>query len=571
MYQPYDYQDECVTAVTEARSRGSRTNLIVMASGLGKTATVGFLTRKWRKKEKGRVLYLCHQNEILEQAQETFQLIIGDEPSYGFLNGFEKKATGVDFLFASFQTIQNLLHLFAKDEFIYVFVDESHHSHAETYKAVIDYFEPEYLLGFTATPDRLDEKDIQEIYGDVAYSLPLPEALARGLLAPVDYRILTDELQLKQVIDVPERQLSIRLLNKKIFVPKRDEEIVSIIRRHTSEMEEPRTILFCSSVAHCDHLSTIMEEGIAIHSGISRAERKVRLELFRQGLVSTVLTVDVFNEGIDVPEANVIVFLRSTSSRSIFLQQLGRGLRRSAMKKNVRILDFVGNCERLKMVVELQEEVKERRSFERTTLSTSDVNPFKLNVDAAEFVERVVPLLELLNRMNTNFYVTWQEASAAAIKLGITDYRDYRKRCSADPRLPAAPYSFYTNFPGVPIFLGQGFYPTWQEATAAAVKLKIKSSRVYRADYKKDPRLPSHPDLAYQDFPGWPVYLGKKPEGTAIYPTWKEASAAAVRLGIKNQKDYQKRYKEDPCLPAVPGSYYEDFPGLAKFLGKTQD
>ena len=162
MLVPFDYQKECLSAIRETR-RSSKKALVVMASGLGKTVTVAFDAKSWRREHRGRVLYLCHQNDILYQAKTTFEGIIGHEFSYGYFHGEEKTLHSVDFLFASLQTIERHKRKFGRQEFTYVVVDESHHSQAKTFRSTIEYFEPEFLLGATATPDRLDKLNIREI------------------------------------------------------------------------------------------------------------------------------------------------------------------------------------------------------------------------------------------------------------------------------------------------------------------------------------------------------------------------------------------------------------------------
>ena len=401
MYIPHPHQEECLDAVQAARDRGLRQALVVMATGLGKTVTVAFDTKRWRERyEKGRVLFLCHNNDILYQAKTTFQAINGPDQTYGYFHGEDKHLHHVDFLFASFQTMERHRELFRPDEFAYIVVDESHHSQADTFRSTIDYFRPKFLLGVTATPDRLDELDIREIFGTEVYYLPLEEAMVRNLVTPVDYRLLTDEIQLSEGIETGNGRVSLAALNSKVFIPKRDEEIAKIIARHVAEFSQPRVIVFCSSIKHCEHLAEFVPDSFAIHSKIPERERAVKLEMFRQGIVGTVLTVDAFNEGIDIPQANVVVFLRSTTSHTIFLQQLGRGLRKSEGKDKVIALDFVANCERIKMVHSLWRSIEDALLKEGEGRGGKEaIEPMTLNVDSVEFTETIVPLLKLMERV----------------------------------------------------------------------------------------------------------------------------------------------------------------------------
>lgn len=399
MYIPYPHQEGCLSAVQEVRDRGIQRALVVMATGLGKTVTVAFDTKRWRERyETGRVLFLCHNNDILHQAKTTFEAVNGSGSTYGYFYGEEKHLHRTDFLFASFQTMERHRHLFNSDEFAYIVVDESHHSQANTFRSTVDYFRPKFLLGVTATPDRLDELDIREIFGKEVYYLPLEEAMARELVTPVDYRLLTDEIQLSGIIDTGHKRISLAMLNSKVFIPKRDEEIAKIITRHVSGLINPRVIVFCQSIKHCEHLAAHIPNSFAIHSRVPERERAVKLEMFRQGFIGTVLTVDAFNEGIDIPQANVVVFLRSTQSHTIFLQQLGRGLRKSDGKDKVLVLDFVANCERVKMVHTLWRMVDDA-SGRSGKDDKKRIEPMTLNVDSVEFAERIVPLLKLMEKI----------------------------------------------------------------------------------------------------------------------------------------------------------------------------
>ena len=403
MYVPFSYQDECLDAIDAVRVEGLTKALIVMASGLGKTVTMAFSAKRMLERGgKGRVLFLCHNNDILYQAKTTFQAVNGMDHSYGYLNGEVKNLHHVNFLFASFQTMERSRDLFDPTEFAYVIVDESHHSQADTFSSTIEYFRPQFLLGATATPDRLDTRDIRDIFGQEVFYLPLEDALAKGLLTPVDYRLLADEIVLKQTLEMDDgSRVSLAELNRTIFIPRRDEEIAKIIARHTSELESPRIMIFCTSIKHCEHLAKFIPDSFAIHSRVPANERAVKLEMFRQGVIGTVLVVDAFNEGIDIPQANAVVFLRSTVSRTVFLQQLGRGLRTSEGKDKVIVLDFVANCERIKMVHNLWRTVDDMAAgYEKEKGHEKEApSPMTLNVNSVEFQETIIPLLKLMDRI----------------------------------------------------------------------------------------------------------------------------------------------------------------------------
>lgn len=400
MFIPYAYQSECLDRLAQARRSGRTQALVIMASGLGKTVTAALDVRSWFEKHDGRMLYLCHQNDILEQARTTFELVLGSGRTYGYFHGREKDRRPVSCLFASFQTMRQRKwqKKFQPDEFDYIVVDESHHGPARTYRPVLEYFKPKFLLGITATPERTDLQDIRRIYGDEVYSLPLDEALARELLTPVSYYLVTDELQNLKILDTPVGKLSIKKLNKQLFVPQRDEEIARIIKRHTTVIENPRLMIFGPSIAYCDRFGEYFPGSFPIHSKQPHREQYARLSAFRQGRVNTALTVDKFNEGIDIPDANAIVFLRSTASRRIFFQQLGRGLRKFPGKEQVLVLDFVANCERLEAVHTLWAEVEERRAKLHKTVS-----PISVSVGNVQFTEVAKRVIDVISRIRSGY------------------------------------------------------------------------------------------------------------------------------------------------------------------------
>lgn len=576
---PFDYQIECLEAIHKARERGANKAFVVMASGLGKTITTALDVKALEQffDRKARVLFLCHKNEILEQAAEAYDLVHGNERTTGLFHGGDRGGHRADFVFASLQTMAKRHRYFDQDEFDYVVVDESHHASADTFEKVIRYWRPKFLLGVTATPERIDKQNVREFFGNEVYHLPLETALVRNLLTPVDYRLMTDEISLEEILRLNgERGLNLRLLNRHIFVPKRDEEIARIIKENMTKLESPRTIIFCSSVTHAERIAKLFDGALALHSKINRRERSIRLELFRQGVVSVVTSVDVFNEGVDVPQANLIVFLRSTASPAVFLQQLGRGLRKSKNKQQVVVLDFAGNCERIRTVQKLQQAVQnEWEGLCGRGMLANDRAPrqvFTLNDEGFAFSETVLKVLDIVRRLyEKEIYATWQEASVASLALGIKSERQYRAHYHCDPKLPSTPQVYYPDYPGGGVFFrtgrkmrtgSKGICRTWQEASKIVIALGINSGREYKTRYKENPALHSCPDQKYEDFPGWRIFLGKE----EYYKTWQQASEACRNLGIASSSDYVKRRKEDIRLPSIPKDFFEDFPGWDVFL-----
>lgn len=409
--QIYPYQQECLDAIESVRQAGGTKALVIMATGLGKTVVSALQLRRMLAEAPGRVLYVTHQNEILRQARHTYENFLDSETTYGYFHGQEKHLHKVDVLFASFQTMMTSRELFKRDEFKYVIVDEAHHVHAETYRPTVEYFQPDFMIGLTATPDRADQKDITELMGEPVFHLDLFEALAEHHLTSINYRLMTDELQNLEVLETPAGKLSISELNRTIFVPKRDEEIVRIIEEKLDEVTNPRTIIFCSSVLHAEELAELMPYAQVIHSRLHKDQRARRIAAFRKGHSRVVITVDMFNEGIDIPEANVIVFLRSTASRTIYLQQLGRGLRRAEGKEEMLVLDFVANCERIEMIDYVQSGVKAavRNGGDADCIEDQDGNEtkakeiLKLTIDGNQFDERLIDLANIFLQIREGY------------------------------------------------------------------------------------------------------------------------------------------------------------------------
>ena len=567
----YDYQEQAIE-----RLEGKSLALLVMATGLGKTIVVATLIKKQEIKMRHRVLILCHNNDILRQDLGEFRKVLGPKPSLRTFFGEEKDwdADKADVLFASFQTFRTHKGVFFENEFDFVVVDEGHHSQAVTFKKVIKYFRPKKMLGITATPERGDERDIREIFGSEVIEYPLEEGIAKGWLTPVEYHIITDNLNtsaLKRLVRETvgeKRRVSIKQLNETIFVRARDEAVSEIIQGFA---KGKKAIIFCESIAHADNFQRFLPNSKAFHT--KSGKNKEVLQSFREGKIQYILAVNKLNEGVDIPDTEIVVFLRCTDSKTIFLQQLGRGLRKIPGKEKVTVLDFVANCERLVAVKEMVEKIK------KITGENGDLYKDPLHVlgDTFDFLftDEQLDILNLIRRINEPFYPTWQEASEAAIKLKVKKQTDYYKRYKVNPKLPSQPNRIYKDFPGWKVFLGgekKSFYSTWQEASEAAIRLLAKTKEDYMDKYRIDSKLSSNPNRIYKDFPGWGIFLKKntfiRQNKELAYLTWQEASKAAVKIGISNSKQYQKNYKIDPRLVFAPNLFYKDFPGWAVFFGR---
>lgn len=408
-----DYQIEALDAIADNERSGNSASLIVMAPGLGKTTVMAADARRRLLQYPGaRLLFLNDNNDILNQAHERFKLIVGNEFEYGLFSGDGRDYDEVSVLFASLQVMRDWRTAFLTDEFMFGQMDEGHHASADTYEPTLRYFDFAHLLGVTATPDRMDEKDIRDIFGPEIYSLTLEDAIQRRLLASVDYHIITDQvIEDQRLIDDYGEEYPFEQLDRKIFVPKRDDEIARIIKEYAEKLPHVKRIVFCSSIEDATNFSGYFENSAAYHSGLSRSERKRLLAAYKEGPIDTICAVDGFNEGIDIPEASQIIFKRQTGSKRIYLQQLGRGLRRTTLKSHVQVLDFVGNAERLLMVDRIWREAGARILSEEELLQTQDIDMSYLH-----FSEQTKRILPLLKRIAQNVYLEGQSVPVGSVR-----------------------------------------------------------------------------------------------------------------------------------------------------------
>lgn len=338
--KPTPVQEEALQALADTREDGYRRGLVVLATGLGKTWLAAFDAERVGAR---RVLFVAHREEILTQAAETF-LRIRKGLRVGFYLGKARDAD-VDVLCASVQTLSRAAHLekFSPQHFDYVVVDEFHHASAATYRKLLAHFAPSFLLGLTATPDRTDQSDILSFCDDnLVFTCGLFAGIDEELLAPFHYYGIWDE-------EVDYREIPWR--NGKFDPEQLSNKLATLARARHALKEwraraQRRTIAFCVSTRHADFMAEQFgRAGIAaaaVYSGsaLGRTEALTRL---REGQLQVIFSVDLFNEGVDLPTIDTVMMLRPTESKILFLQQLGRGLRRSEGKSHLVVLDFIGN------------------------------------------------------------------------------------------------------------------------------------------------------------------------------------------------------------------------------------
>jgi superfamily II DNA or RNA helicase len=349
---PYDYQKEILDKLAAQRTlHGRFHNLVVAATGVGKTVIAAFDYKRFKQNNpRARLLFVAHREEILKQSRDTFRAILKDL-NFGELHVGRDQANSLDHLFISIQSFNSMrLDERTTDDFYdYIVVDEFHHAAAPSYQRLLSYYKPKILLGLTATPERMDGKSILSYFDDtIAAEIRLTEAVDRKLLSPFQYFGVTDEVDLTQVkwtrrgYDLLE--LENLYTNNKIRVT----QILNSLKKYVTDLDDVRGLGFCVSVEHAIYMAKVFQESgissIALHGNSSDEERnQVKGRLVR-GEIKMIFVVDLYNEGVDIPEVNTILFLRPTESLTVFLQQLGRGLRLADGKECLTVLDFIGQA-----------------------------------------------------------------------------------------------------------------------------------------------------------------------------------------------------------------------------------
>lgn len=390
LFEPRGAQIEALYQLKKSREEGYDKGLVVAATGIGKTYLAAFDSREFNK-----VLFVAHREEILKQAYESFKNIrkdkiinsnIDDEFSNSmsivaesnkiennlyddklnsnveeynmgyFMNSI--KDTNKDIVFASVQSLGKKEYLkeeyFSEDYFDYIVVDEFHHAVSKNYQNIINYFKPKFLLGITATPDRMDNKDVFSICDyNTVYEVSLKDAINKGWLVPFRYYGIYDESVNYDNIEFKNGKYNDKQLEEALSINKR----ANLILNHYKKYKSKRALGFCTSKAHAEFMAKFFNENnikaCAVYSGNEgqyNEDRNIALQKLRNEELQIIFSVDMFNEGLDVKEIDMVLFLRPTQSSTIFLQQLGRGLRISKDKKYLNVLDFIGNYKKANLV-----------------------------------------------------------------------------------------------------------------------------------------------------------------------------------------------------------------------------
>lgn len=347
LFQPRGAQIEALYALKNSRREGADKGLVFAATGVGKTYLAAF-----DSKEFDRVLFVAHRDEILQQAARSFKNVRHSD-DYGFFTGKEK-TVGRSVIFASVATLGRQAYLnekyFPRDYFDYIVIDEFHHAVTEQYKRIMAYFRPRFMLGLTATPERMDGRSIFELCDyNVPFEISLQDAINKGMLVPFHYYGIFDETVNYAGIRRIGGKYSEEALTRELLVRKR----YDLIYKHYLKYRSEKALGFCCSRKHAEEMAKefCMRNipAVAVYSdsdGEYSEDRSIALRKLEQGEIKVIFSVDMFNEGLDICDIDMVMFLRPTESPVVFLQQLGRGLRKSRGKEFLNVLDFIGNYEK---------------------------------------------------------------------------------------------------------------------------------------------------------------------------------------------------------------------------------
>ncbi len=348
--KPFPYQNEVLEKLEVERTVHNRfRNLVVAATGTGKTVISAFDYKRFKQNNKSsKLLYLAHRKEIIKKSLSTFQGVLKNN-NIGELWVDGIVPNNFEFVFASVQSVNNQLknHNLTPEFYDYIIIDECHHQTANSYRAIINFFKPKILLGLTATPERMDGGDILEDFDNkIAAEIRLPEAMNRKLLCPFQYFGITDSIDLTNISWVRGKYVASELTNIYTESDRRVREIIDALDKYTKDVYDVSALGYCVSMEHAKYMAekfTLAGLKADYLTSNNANDRDVIRQKLERKEINYLFVVDMFNEGIDIPQIDTVLFLRPTESLTVFLQQLGRGLRLYEGKDSLTVLDFVGN------------------------------------------------------------------------------------------------------------------------------------------------------------------------------------------------------------------------------------
>lgn len=358
-----DYQDAAVSALWAELAARQRA-LLILATGLGKTVVGGEIVGRYLRENPDRdVLVVAHTKELVNQLERALWRHLPKRVPTQILTGDDRPN---DLSGVTCATTASALNAVLKGwKPGLVMVDETHHVGEDgQYDHLLNELDSSLQFGVTATPWRGDRYDLESRFGSTSFKLGIEEGMRRGHLAQVDYRLFVDNIDWDIVRHASEHGYSIKELNSRLFLTQRDEAVVDALRAAWNSTVAPRAIVFCQTIEHAERVEQLLRSNpewtsaAALHAGMHKRERQQRLLDFRAGRVPVLAAVDILNEGVDVPDVNILAFARVTHSRRIFVQQLGRGLRLREGKERVLALDFVSDIRRVAALLNLRRQLE---------------------------------------------------------------------------------------------------------------------------------------------------------------------------------------------------------------------
>lgn len=414
---PNSMQIEILKKLKSTRESGNNRGLVVAATGTGKTYLAAMDVKEFFKNRKNSsFLFIAHREELLENAIKVFSDILHiDKENFGRIFSGNKEV-GHNMIFASVQSLRNCYKVFTSDKFDYIIVDEFHHASASSYEKIIHYFKPEFLLGLTATPERMDGKDILALCDyNLVGEMGMRKAMEKDLIVPFHYFGVNDITVDYEKIPYRNGKYDEEILLNDLSVSIRTDYIVEKMEKFGYDGKYMSGIAFCQNIKHALYMKNeFLRKGYKselLTSKTNLTERSKILESFRNKEIEILCVVDILNEGIDIPDINLLLFLRPTLSSTVFIQQIGRGLRKAAGKDFVTIIDFIGNHKKDYLITKVFSDEIHNKSFlyeKKEKIIEQIKNQFS-NIPGASYIEldricqeRIIDKIEKINFNSRN-------------------------------------------------------------------------------------------------------------------------------------------------------------------------
>ena len=399
-------------------------------------------------------MFIAHREEIIKQAAQSFKNVRPNE-SIGFFYGANKD-NSQNVIFALVQTLGKEEYLneeyFSKDYFDYIIVDEFHHAVSNNYQKIIEYFKPKFLLGLTATPERLDSQDVFSLCDyNLVYEVRLKDAINKGWLCPFRYYGIYDDTVEYEDIDFKNGKYDDKKLEEALMLNARG----NLILKHYKKYKSTRAMGFCSSKKHAEFMAEYFVnngvKAVAVYSGKYSMNREEALNALNRGEIQVIFSVDMFNEGLDIPGIDMVMFLRPTESPTVFLQQLGRGLRKSKDKEYLNVLDFIGNYKKADLIPFLLS----GKNYNRVEAKRGDLRDIEFPEDCIiDFDFRLVDIFKSLAKkemkikdiIKEQYFVIKEDLGHRPSRVEFLTYMDEEIYENIKSKAKINPFKDYINF-----------------------------------------------------------------------------------------------------------------------------